>query len=298
MTDFQAKKINSHRWFFNAFAPLLQPNVCILLDVGTMPGPKSIYHLWKTFDVNSNVGGACGEIAVYKGKGWRELLNPLVAAQYFEYKMSNILDKPMESLFGYCAVLPGAFSAYRYIALQNDAYGKGPLHSYFQGENLSSGGADSFTANMYLAEDRVLCFEIVAKPKANWVLKYVKSAVGETDAPDTIPEFIGQRRRWLNGSFFAAVYALIHFRRLWGSDHSFIRKSMLMVEFFYNALNLLFGWFSLANFYIFFVILTSALEAKEFHIKNIHVLNDIMHYGYLGVLVSCFIFGMGNRPQG
>lgn len=75
--DCQAKKINSHRWFFNAFAPLLQPVVCILLDVGTMPKPKSIYHLWKTFDVNSNVGGACGEIAVYKGKAWKELLNPL-----------------------------------------------------------------------------------------------------------------------------------------------------------------------------------------------------------------------------
>jgi chitin synthase len=58
---------------------------------------------------------------------------------------------------------------------------------------------------MYLAEDRVLCFEIVAKPNANWVLKYVKSAIGETDCPDTFPEFIGQRRRWLNGSFFAAV---------------------------------------------------------------------------------------------
>jgi hypothetical protein len=31
----------------NAFGPILQPNVCVLLDVGTQPGPTSIYHLWK-----------------------------------------------------------------------------------------------------------------------------------------------------------------------------------------------------------------------------------------------------------
>jgi cellulose synthase/poly-beta-1,6-N-acetylglucosamine synthase-like glycosyltransferase len=50
--------------------------------------------------------------------------------------MSNILDKPTESVFGYITVLPGAFSAYRYIALKNDADGKGPLSSYFKGEKL------------------------------------------------------------------------------------------------------------------------------------------------------------------
>ena len=73
------KKINSHRWFFNAFGPILQPNVCVLLDVGTMPGPTSIYHLWKAFDINSNVGGACGEIVALKGKYGRNMLNPLGA---------------------------------------------------------------------------------------------------------------------------------------------------------------------------------------------------------------------------
>jgi cellulose synthase/poly-beta-1,6-N-acetylglucosamine synthase-like glycosyltransferase len=36
---------------------------------------------------------------------------------------------------------------------------------------------------------------IRAKQKGSWVLKYVKSAIGETDCPDTIPEFIAQRRR-------------------------------------------------------------------------------------------------------
>ena len=33
------KKIDSHRWFFNASGLILQPNVCVLHDVGTMPGP-------------------------------------------------------------------------------------------------------------------------------------------------------------------------------------------------------------------------------------------------------------------
>jgi chitin synthase len=36
---------------------------------------------------------------------------------------------------------------------------------------------------MYLAEDRILCWELVAKRDEKWVLKYVKSCTGETDVP-------------------------------------------------------------------------------------------------------------------
>ncbi|KAJ7276864.1 glycosyltransferase family 2 protein [Mycena rebaudengoi] len=288
------KKINSHRWFFNAFGPLLQPNVCILLDVGTMPGPTSIYHLWKAFDINSNVGGACGEIVALKGKWGQNLINPLVAAQNFEYKMSNILDKPLESVFGYITVLPGAFSAYRYIALQNDARGEGPLQKYFLGEKMHGAGADIFTANMYLAEDRILCWELVSKRGGSWILHYVKSAYAVTD----VPELISQRRRWLNGSFFAAVHSTVHFHYIYRSSHSFIRKFWIHVEIVYQFFNLIFSWFALANYYIAFTILSAALEDPDFNLKGIHYANVVLEYFYLGLLIMCFILSLGNRPQG
>ncbi|THU99972.1 chitin synthase [Dendrothele bispora CBS 962.96] len=287
------KKINSHRWFFNAFAHMLQPNVCVLLDVGTRPASGSLYRLWKTFDLNSNVAGACGEIAAYKGKNWSLLLNPLVACQNFEYKISCILDKPTESMFGYISVLPGAFSAYRYHALQNDRKGVGPLASYFKGEVLHGRDTDIFTSNMYLAEDRILCFELVAKANSNWVLKYVKGAVAETDVPDALPEFISQRRRWLNGSFFAAVYAIAHVGQILNSGHSVIRKVVLMIETAYNVINLVFAWFSIGNFYIFFVVLTSSLNT----ISGFPIINTFVTYATAAMIAACFLFAMGNKPR-
>lgn len=298
------KKINSHRWFFQAFSPLIQPNVCVLIDVGTKPGHTSIYHLWKAFDINSSCAGACGEIKTMIGPGGVALLNPLVAGQNFEYKMSNILDKPLESVFGYISVLPGAFSAYRFSALQNDVNGHGPLEKYFLGESLHGGGdAGIFEANMYLAEDRILCYELVAKKGANWTLHYVSSASGETDVPDSVPEFISQRRRWLNGSFFAGIYALYHWRKVWSSDHSYIRKMMFMVLDFYNTYNLFFSWFALGNFYLTFYILTQALASdslvdKPFSTEVASILHLVLNYMYVLLIIVQFIIALGNRPQG
>ncbi|KAI9497204.1 chitin synthase 1 [Zychaea mexicana] len=294
-----AKKINSHRWFFNAFGPLLNPKICVLLDVGTRPGNVSIYQLWKAFAQHAQVAGACGEIRAMLGPGCKYLLNPLVGAQNFEYKMSNILDKPMESVFGYISVLPGAFSAYRYSALQNDINGHGPLEKYFKGEKLHNSGG-LFEANMYLAEDRILCYELVAKKNERWLLQYCNSAFAVTDVPDGLPEFISQRRRWLNGSFFAGVYSLWNFRSMWNSRHSFTRLILLTIETVYNIISLIFNWIALGNFYIAFYFITKSLANEEvdpFGNGWGQRFFDIFRYAYLFIIVVVFICSMGNRPQ-
>ncbi|KAG5801386.1 hypothetical protein H9Q74_013352 [Fusarium xylarioides] len=294
-----AKKINSHRWFFTAFGRVLDPNICVLLDAGTRPGGSSIYHLWKAFDLEPMCGGACGEIKAMLGTGGKYLLNPLVAAQNFEYKMSNILDKPLESAFGFISVLPGAFSAYRYVALQNDKNGKGPLEKYFLGETLH-GGSDAglFESNMYLAEDRILCFELVTKRNCHWILQYVKSATGETDVPDTVTELVLQRRRWLNGSFFAAIYAIVHFLDFLRSDHTFLRKFAFFIEFIFNTINMIFAWFAIGNFFLVFKILTTSLGDDSLLGRTGEILGVVFTWLYGVFLITCFVLSLGNRPAG
>jgi chitin synthase len=244
-------------------------------------------------------GGACGEIKAMLGTGGKLLLNPIVAAQNFEYKMSNILDKPLESAFGFISVLPGAFSAYRYVALQNDKNGKGPLEKYFLGETLH-GGADAglFESNMYLAEDRILCFELVTKRNCHWILQYVKSATGETDVPDTVTELILQRRRWLNGSFFASIYAGVHFYDFFRSDHSAIRKFFFFIEFIFQTINTIFAWFALGNFFLVFKILTESLGADNLLKRPGQILGVVFTWMYGAFLGACFVLSLGNRPAG
>ncbi|KIV99552.1 chitin synthase G [Verruconis gallopava] len=312
-----SKKINSHRWLFTAFGRILNPEICILLDAGTKPGPKSLLALWEAFYNDKNLGGACGEIHAMLGRGWRNLVNPLVAAQNFEYKISNILDKPLESSFGYVSVLPGAFSAYRYRAIMGR-----PLEQYFHGDHtlakiLGKKGIEGmgiFKKNMFLAEDRILCFELVAKAGSKWHLTYVKASKAETDVPEDAPEFISQRRRWLNGSFAASIYAMMHFGRFFKSGHNPIRKFFFCIQATYNLAMLVLSWFMLASFWLTTSVIMDLVggtiddinapsadnknKGWPFGIRYSPHVNSVVKDVYLAFLILQFILALGNRPKG
>ncbi|KFH45846.1 Chitin synthase-like protein [Hapsidospora chrysogenum ATCC 11550] len=309
-----SKKINSHRWLFNAFGRILNPEVTLLLDAGTKPSPRSLLALWEAFYNDKDLGGACGEIHAMLGKGGKKLFNPLVAIQNFEYKISNILDKPLESSFGYVSVLPGAFSAYRFRAIMGR-----PLEQYFHGDHTLSAvlgkkgidGMNIFKKNMFLAEDRILCFELVAKAGQKWHLSYIKAAKGETDVPEGAAEFISQRRRWLNGSFAATLYSLMHFGRMYKSGHNLVRMFFFHIQLIYNSLNTIFTWFSLASYYLTTSVIMDLVGTPTIPSANSSenhgwpfgdtatpIINALLQYLYVAFVILQFILALGNRPKG
>jgi chitin synthase len=298
-----AKKINSHRWLFNAFGRILNPHVCILLDAGTRPHPSALTGVWKAFQDDPNLGGACGEICVDLGPRWKLLLNPLVAVQNFEYKMSHIMDKSLESCVGYVSVLPGAFSAYRFEALRGE-----PLRRYFQGDQSCQSSSELaqytsvFHKNMFLAEDRVLGFEILAKAGAKWHLGYVWGCRADTDAPHDIVELLGQRRRWLNGAFAVFIYSVVEFPRLANTKHSALRLALLGVHMCYNIVGSLIAWLAPTIVFLVTVVVikaqtdavagTTSAPASTFATINNYLLGF-----YVWFLVFQIILALGSRPR-
>ena len=301
-------KLDSHLWFFNAFSNHLIPKYTFLLDVGTIARPRSICKLYQAMERDPQIAGCCGEIACFKP----DYLNPVEAAQHFEYKMSHILDKSTEACFGYISVLPGAFSAYRYEAIRPGEDGTGPLVDYFKSITASMKILGPFKANMYLAEDRILCYEIIARNDCNWILYYVKNAIAETDVPNTLHDLVKQRRRWLNGSFFAMLYAILNFNRFWTrSTHSLSRKIAVTLQFVTYVLNIFLNWFLVGTFYIAFILVvdqamqntmgtaqkTGANGIDKCDYKGAESLSFVFSYVYMFLTLVQFICGLGNKPD-
>ncbi|KNE59373.1 5-aminolevulinate synthase, mitochondrial [Allomyces macrogynus ATCC 38327] len=134
---------------------------------------------------------------------------------------------------------------------------------------------------------------------------------------DNFPEFISQRRRWLNGSTFALLYALGNVLQIYTSGQSFLRMLVFTIEYLYMFLNFVFSYFSLANFYLAYqhlvddftsLISTPVLDLQPTvaiwgvpHSQTIRtVLSSILavfRSVYILSLCTTFIAALGNRPQ-
>lgn len=159
-------------------------------------------------------------------------------AQQLEYHFAHLIDKGFESIFKFIHVLPGAFSGYNMKAIWGDGKQNADelLESYFKsiGDKVNNQKYDSvdlsfwkilarvilpnfvlkcftdkekvtyeqlmYESNVYLAEDRILCMGI---HQNGYQLMFLPDAYSFVDPVKDIPAMLGQRKRWINGSYFA-----------------------------------------------------------------------------------------------
>ena len=316
LKEFNAGKLDTHLWFFEGFAHHMyrvmnersqgvhEELYCVCIDAGTRPTKDAIVKLVRELDSSPDVAGVCGEIEVDKNLHPKNIFyNWVVAGQNFEYKMGNLMDKCCESSMGFITVLPGAFSAYRWSALSppelDASSAQRPIVPYFK--SVTHGGEmNAFYGNMYLAEDRVLCLELVCSPFGSNVLRYVEGASARTDVPDNTAALTKQRRRWLNGSFFAQVYAiwqgLFQFR-LFRTQHSIWMKFVLFFEFLFLIANTILVWFLAGLFYLSFIILWRGYLQEVLNADNANLVFLATQSVYLFLIFTTLILAMGTPPD-
>ncbi|KAJ5740494.1 Chitin synthase C [Penicillium malachiteum] len=241
-------KVNSHRWIFNGFCRILNPEVVVLLDTGTKPPRKSLLALWQSFYNDKSLGAAYGEVTS-SINGNLDYLNPYVAAQTFAYEKDNVLEKPLESTLGY--VTGGLFSAYRYRAVMGRL-----LEQYFNGDltlakKLGKNGLEGMNIlkkNIFFAGDRILAFETLAKRGSRWRLSFVKAAKCEVEVPRNLVELMAQRRQDFNRAFAASIHTAIHVGQIYKSDHGPIQLLLFHLQLLYNLAHFILSWFSLGTY--------------------------------------------------
>ena len=74
------------------------------------------------------------------------------------------------------------------------------INRYFINVDPDSDEAMLYSENVYLAEDRILCMGI---HKKDYSMAYLPDAYASVDPIKTVHGLLGQRKRWINGSYFA-----------------------------------------------------------------------------------------------
>jgi len=142
--------------------------IIIALDADTVFTKDTIEKLIRHF-ANPLVGAVAGNVKV----GNR--VNPLTHWQSIEYVTSQNLDRRAYAIINSVTVVPGAVGAWRREAI------------------LGAGGYTSDT----MAEDMDLTWRI---RRIGWRIENESTAIGYTEAPDSIRALFGQRFRWAFGT--------------------------------------------------------------------------------------------------
>jgi chitin synthase len=197
-------KLESHVLFFREICMAVQPEFCYQIDAGTTVAEDALSRMIRRMDTSRDIGAIAPRVMPAVPASTASSLQNW---QFYDFALHKALYWPLESMTGFLSVVPGQTCVFRWRALKHpDANDRkpDPVHTYLRGLSTSN----PVERVMYLAEDRIIGFEIAMTCDRKWTLDYLPEAGATTDACATYPELFRQRRRWINSAAACRLWLL------------------------------------------------------------------------------------------
>jgi len=143
--------------------------IIVIVDADTIIGRSSLKEIVKGFEVNDHVAAVAGNIKVRNATNW------ITKCQALEYITGIQIVRRAFDVFGSITIVPGALGAFRKSYLMEAGpYGKDTIVEDFD--------------------------QTIKLLKAGLITQGSSKATAYTEAPNTIRDFIAQRKRWYRGN--------------------------------------------------------------------------------------------------
>lgn len=193
-----AGKLDSHAWFFWGIGTKVKARFVMQLDAGSIPAPDCVDQLLQHMHDEPE----CGAVAASIMTPVPADMDPQKNWQYADYIWGKVSDWPIGNLCRYLEVVPGACSLIRWESFcTTEHQARAPIDEYLRGLEPRS----LLECNLFLAEDRVIGFELVKSLKHSSTVRYCPQAQVETDLCSDFKELVRQRRRWINSTVAARL---------------------------------------------------------------------------------------------
>ena len=144
-------------------------DIVVIVDADTIIGRNSLKEIVKGFEVNEHVAAVAGNIKV------RNRNNLLTKCQALEYITGIQIIRRAFDVFGSITIVPGALGAFKKsFLLEAGAYGKDTIVEDFD--------------------------QTIKLLKAGLITQGSSKATAYTEAPNTLKDFVAQRKRWYRGN--------------------------------------------------------------------------------------------------
>lgn len=171
----------------NKFESLYEYKHMLIVDCDTTVEPDGLQMLVNYME-DRGLAAVCGQTVVRNHSKCF-----ITRVQSFEYFISHLLLKTFESVIYETLVLSGCFALIRLVDEKNKPLVNGNIIAEY-----TKSATSLYEKNLVeLGEDRYLTVLIIQEhPEAK--LKYLSTAVCETNAPESWKVLVSQRRRWCN----------------------------------------------------------------------------------------------------